>query len=292
MKKYSTCVIVWSPELRTLKFLFHLHLLFLCLIICSMEKMLSDYYFKVMENSDSYIHICKCLNGRLNIAKGGEGCRMALREVLLYSSDHASLCSIACNYNSIDCLIDTFSHVHPATRTARKRFPQELLQFVSSEKVHETRKKPLTVLTFGFSLNIQGIVRRVCFSALCHGCRIWRQRENRDRFSVSPPLKTLCVSFPVQSTRKKPRSKLATVSKLAAKLLVRVCCGAREDGCLPCSFPFVSRITGSEGLLERTSSNELVSEISSAGPMQVGKGQELRVSTLKKQVAFKHLEMN
>lgn len=111
---------------------------------------------------------------------------MALREVLLYSSDHASLCSVACNYNSIDCLIDTFSHVHPATRTARKRFPPELLQFVSSEKVHETRKKPLTVLTFGFSLNIQGIVRRVCFSALCRGCRIWRQRENRDRFSVSP----------------------------------------------------------------------------------------------------------
>ena len=38
MKKYSVCVTVWSPESRTLKFLFHLHLLLLCLIICRKEK--------------------------------------------------------------------------------------------------------------------------------------------------------------------------------------------------------------------------------------------------------------
>ena len=46
----------------------------------------SDYYFKIMANTDSYIYIYiivyKCLNGWLNIAEGGESCRMTLREVL------------------------------------------------------------------------------------------------------------------------------------------------------------------------------------------------------------------
>ena len=94
--------------------------------------------------------------------------------------------SITRSCNSTDCVIDTFSHVHPATSTAWNRFPQEPLQFVSSKTVHETKKKSLTMLAFGFSLKIQGMVRRGCFSALCQGFRIWRQRENRDWFSVSP----------------------------------------------------------------------------------------------------------
>ena len=95
---------------------------------------------------------------------------------------------------------------------AWNRFPQELLQFVSSKKVHETKKKSLTVLASGFSLKIKGILRRGCFSALCQGFRIWKQRENRDWFLVSPQIKTFCVSFPVQSTREKARLPLPSLN--------------------------------------------------------------------------------
>lgn len=53
-----------------------------------------------------------------------------------------------------------------------------------------------------------------------------------------------------------------TISKLVVKLIVY--CGMGQDGDLHCPFPFISINTGPVGLLGKTTSNELITEINTA----------------------------
>lgn len=116
------------------------------------------------------------------------------------------------------------------------------------------------MITCGFSLNTsqEGDVSQFCAEYFEPGS----SRGRIERLNLGfPQLKIFCFQLPSPEYREETKI-TTTISKLVAKLIVYRT--VREDEDLRCFFPFVSIITRPVGLLEKTTSNELITEINLA----------------------------